>query len=159
MSDNKIKNINQLKRITARLKREGKTIVFTNGCFDLLHYGHIKYLEQAKKLGDILIVAVNSDDSVKKIKGNKRPVVSAVYRLKIIASLASVDYVTLFGQDTPLKIIKFIKPDILVKGADWSKNNIVGADFVRSYGGSVASIKLVKGLSTTNLIKRIARLS
>ena len=157
MIDTKIKNIAQLKRITSRLKFQGKTIVFTNGCFDLLHYGHVKYLQDAKKKGDVLVVGINSDASVKRIKGKKRPVVNERDRLRLIASLESVDYVVLFKEDTPLKIIKFIKPDVLIKGADWNKNNIVGKDSVISYGGRVSTIKFLKGYSTSNLIEQIAK--
>lgn len=157
MIDTKIKNITQLKKIIDRLKSQGKTIVFTNGCFDLLHYGHVKYLQEAKQKGDILVVAINSDASVRKIKGKKRPLVHEKDRLRIIAALESVDYVVLFKENTPLKIIKSLRPDILVKGADWNKNNIVGSDIVLSYGGSVYTIELIKERSTTNLIKKIAK--
>lgn len=154
----KIKNAMDLKKIIFGLKSKGKTIVFTNGCFDLLHYGHIKYLEDAKRYGDILVVAINSDASVRKIKGNKRPIVSQRDRLRIIAALESVDYAVLFNATTPIKLIKSIKPDILVKGADWSKGDIIGSDYVLSYGGKVSTIKLVKGRSTTNLINKIAKI-
>lgn len=153
--ETKIKTIIQLKKIIARLKTRGKTIVFTNGCFDLLHYGHVKYLEDAKKKGDILVVAVNSDTSVKRIKGKKRPLVNGKDRIRIIAGLESVDYVVLFREDTPFKIIKSLKPDILVKGADWAKNSIVGSDAILRWGGRVSTIRLVKGRSTTNLIRKI----
>lgn len=159
MLKDKIKDLKTLAIIINKLKKRGKTIVFTNGCFDLLHYGHVKYLEDAKEQGDILVVAVNSDSSVRKIKGDNRPVVNQKFRLAVLASLESADYVTLFSEATPLKVIKSIKPHVLVKGADWDKQNIVGAGFVRSYGGKVKTLKLVKGLSTTNLIKRIASLS
>lgn len=155
----KIKHLNALKKIIFKLKKKGKKIVFTNGCFDLLHYGHIKYLEDAKRKGDILIVAINSDASVKKIKGNKRPIVNQQDRLSLIAALQSVDYVVLFNEETPLKVIKELRPDILVKGADWDKKQIVGTDFVLSYGGRVSTIRLTKGRSTTNLIKKIAEVS
>lgn len=156
--EQKIKSPKKLRFITEKLKKQGKKIVFTNGCFDILHYGHVKYLEDAKLLGDILIVALNSDSSVKKIKGNKRPVVCENDRLKTIAALESVDYVTLFGEDNPFKIISLLKPNVLVKGADWKKNSIVGSSIVKSYGGIVKTIKLSKGRSTTNLIKKIAGL-
>ena len=155
--EKKIKNLNQLKRITSRLKSQGKTIVFTNGCFDLLHYGHVKYLQEAKQKGDILVVAINSDASVRKIKGKKRPLVSENDRLRIIAALESVDYAILFKENTPLEIIKSLRPDILVKGADWNKNNIAGNDIVLTYGGKVDTIDLIKGRSTTNLIKKIVK--
>ncbi|RKY31879.1 MAG: D-glycero-beta-D-manno-heptose 1-phosphate adenylyltransferase [Candidatus Omnitrophota bacterium] len=152
----KIKTQARLKKIILKLKAKKKKIVFTNGCFDLLHFGHVKYLEEAKSKGDILVVAVNSDSSTMRIKGKKRPLTPQADRLRIIAGLESVDYVTLFNETTPLKVIKKFKPDILIKGADWNKKKIVGNDFVASYGGKVATIKLAKGRSTTNLIKKIA---
>ncbi len=155
--EKKIQNLRKLKNLILCLKAQRKKIVFTNGCFDLLHYGHVKYLQDAKKKGDILVVGINSDISVKRIKGKPRPVVNEKDRLRLVAALESVDYIVLFKEDTPLKIIKFIKPDVLIKGADWNKNNIVGRDFVLSYGGRVSTIKFVKGYSTTNLIKKIAK--
>jgi len=154
----KIKNLNALKKIILRLKEKGKKIVFTNGCFDLLHYGHVKYLEDAKRKGDILVVAINSDTSVRKLKGNKRPIVNQKDRLGLIAALESVDYVVLFNEETPLKAIKELKPDILVKGADWDRKQIVGSGLVLGYGGNVSTIKLIEGRSTTNLIKKIAKI-
>lgn len=153
----KIKSLASLARIVSRLKRQGKSVVFTNGCFDLLHFGHAKYLEDARRKGDILVVGVNSDSSMRKIKGPKRPLVSQNLRIGLLAALESVDYVVLFNEETPLAAIKKLRPDILVKGADWSKNNIVGGEFVRRLGGKVSTVRLVKGLSTTNLIKKIAR--
>ncbi|MDD2679695.1 MAG: D-glycero-beta-D-manno-heptose 1-phosphate adenylyltransferase [Candidatus Omnitrophica bacterium] len=153
----KIKTLNTLKRLVKKLKQQGKKVVFTNGCFDILHYGHAKYLQDARKEGDMLVVGVNSDSSIRKIKGKARPIVDEKNRLKLLAALASIDYLVLFKEPTPLKLIQEIKPDILVKGADWNKNNIVGKDFVLGYGGKVQTVKLVKGLSTTNLIKKIAK--
>ncbi len=153
----KIKTQGALQREINKLKKQGQKIVFTNGCFDLLHYGHAKYLQDAKNKGDILVVAVNSDASVRKIKGRHRPIVDENNRLKLLSALESVDYLTLFKESTPVEVIKKVKPDILIKGADWNKNNIAGRDFVESYGGEVLTIKLVKGLSTTNLIKKIAK--
>jgi rfaE bifunctional protein nucleotidyltransferase chain/domain len=155
--EKKIQDLRKIKKQTSYFKARRKKIVFTNGCFDLLHYGHVKYLQDAKKKGDVLVVGINSDSSAKRIKGKKRPVVNEKDRLRLVAALESVDYVVLFKEDTPLKIIKFIKPDVLVKGADWNKNNIVGKDFVISYGGSVSAIRFVKGYSTSNLIKKIAK--
>ncbi|OQB11361.1 MAG: Bifunctional protein HldE [Candidatus Omnitrophica bacterium ADurb.Bin205] len=149
--------LKRLADIIPKLKKQGKDIVFTNGCFDLLHYGHAKYLEIAKSKGDILIVGVNSDSSVTKIKGDKRPIVGERDRLNLIASLESVDFAVIFNQATPLKLIKEIRPDIIIKGADWAEDEIVGGSFVKSYGGRVLTIKLVKGLSTTNLIKKIVK--
>jgi len=154
----KIKSQDSLKKIIAGLQKKGKKIVFTNGCFDIMHYGHAKYLEDAKKHGDILVVAVNSDASVKKIKGKNRPIVNEKDRLSLIAALESVDYTCKFSEDTPLKLIQLLKPDVLIKGADWNKNNIVGADFVKSLGGKVCTIELAAGRSTTNLIKKIAKI-
>lgn len=153
----KIKTLPALEKEVARLKARGKKIVFTNGCFDILHYGHAKYLQDARDKGDVLIVAVNSDSSVKKIKGKKRPVVNEANRIKLLSALESVGLLTLFRETTPLSVIRKIKPDILVKGADWDKGNIVGGDFVKAYGGKVLTIKLVKGLSTTNIIKKIVK--
>lgn len=153
----KITTLASLKRKIKRLKKEGKKIVFTNGCFDILHYGHVKYLADAKAKGDYLVVALNSDASINKIKGKKRPIVAQADRLRIMASLASVDFVVLFAQKDPLKVIKALSPDILIKGSDWSKKNIVGADFVESYGGKVLTVNLVKGRSTSALIKKIVR--
>ncbi len=122
-----------------------------------MHYGHAKYLEEASNKGDILVVGVNSDASIRRIKGEKRPIVDEKNRLYLVAALGSVDFVVLFEEDTPLDIIKKIRPDILIKGADWKKKGIVGADFIKSYGGRVTTVELVKGLSTTNLIKIIAQ--
>jgi len=153
----KIKPLSSLKKIIAALRKRGKSIVFTNGCFDLLHYGHVKYLEEARAGGDILVVAVNSDASVRKIKGRKRPIVNEGDRLKTVAALESVDYVVLFEEKTPIRVIKTIKPDILVKGADWNRNDIVGGNYISSLGGRAVTIKLVKNRSTTNLIRKIAK--
>jgi rfaE bifunctional protein nucleotidyltransferase chain/domain len=155
--EKKIQSLRKLKKLIPYFKARRQKVVFTNGCFDLLHYGHVKYLQDAKKKGDVLVVGINSDSSAKRIKGKKRPVVNEKDRLRLVAALESVDYVVLFKEDTPLKIIKFIKPDVLVKGADWNKNNIIGKDFMLSYGGRVSTIKFVKGYSTSNLIKKIAK--
>ena len=157
--EDKIKSLKRLSKITAGLRKRGKKVVFTNGCFDILHFGHAKYLQEAAKLGDVLVVAVNSDSSIKSIKGKDRPIVDEKNRMRMIAALESVDFVTLFSQSTPINAIKAIKPSILVKGADWSKGNIVGGDFVTGCGGKVKSVKLVRGLSTTNLINKIAKKS
>lgn len=151
----KIKSLKLLEKELLKLKEEKKKIVFTNGCFDILHFGHAKYLQEAKNKGDILVVGVNSDSSVRKIKGEKRPIVDEKNRLGLLSALESIDYLVLFNEDTPLKVIKALKPDVLIKGADWDKDDIVGSDIVQAYGGKVLTIKLVKGLSTTNLIKKI----
>ena len=154
---NKIKSPRRLKNIILRLKRQGERIAFTNGCFDILHYGHVNYLQRAKGLTDILVVAINYDSSVKRIKGSKRPIISLKDRMMIVAALESVDFVTSFRQDTPLEIIKLLKPDILVKGGDWNKKKIVGKDIVQSYGGSVIILPYIKGQSSSKIIKRIGK--
>ena len=151
----KIISLPSLKRIVKRLKQNGKRIVFTNGCFDILHYGHVKYLQDARGKGDYLVVAVNSDASIKKIKAKNRPVIGQNDRLRTIAALSSVDFVVLFNADNPLGLIKALKPDVLIKGADWSKQKIIGADFVENYGGKVLTVNLVKGRSTSALIEKI----
>lgn len=157
MIEEKIKSISQLKKIVNSLKAKGKRIVFTNGCFDILHFGHVKYLEQAKKKGDILIVAINSDRSIKKIKGKKRPIMPQKQRTRLVAALESVDYVTIFNQSTPLKLIKLLKPQVLVKGADWKTKDIVGGEVVKSYQGKVVTVACIGKLSSSNLIKKIAQ--
>ncbi len=158
LSRAKIKKADELKKIISCLKAKGKKIVFTNGCFDLLHYGLVKYLEEAKSKGDILVVGINSDASVKRIKEKNRPIVNEGDRLRVIAALESVDYVVLFKEDTPLEVIKLLQPDILIKGADWKKKDIVGKDFVLSHDGRVSTVNLVKGRSTTGLIKKISKI-
>lgn len=155
MLKDKIKKLADLKKIASTLKKRGKKIVFTNGCFDLLHYGHVKYLEDAKNKGDVLVVAINSDASVRKIKGPKRPLASESDRARVIASLQSVDYVTVFADETPLEVIEALRPDVLIKGADWKNKEIVGSCVVLRDGGNISTIKLEKGRSTTNLIKKI----
>ena len=153
----KIQNLKSLRRIVKKLKKAGKKIAFTNGCFDLLHIGHIRYLKAAKKICDILIVAINSDASVKKIKGKNRPLTKLNQRMEIIASLDSVDLVTSFNQITPYKLIKIIKPDILVKGGDWKSNRIVGRDIVKSYGGKAVNVLYDNRVSTSKIIEKIAK--
>jgi rfaE bifunctional protein nucleotidyltransferase chain/domain len=159
MFELKLKSRTELVKIISALKKRGKKVVFTNGCFDILHYGHAKYLEAAKAKGDILVVAVNSDSSVRKLKGKGRPVVPQNFRAKMLGALESVDFVVIFSEATPLEIIKSLKPDALVKGGDWKEKDIVGADFIRSRKGKVFSIKFIKGFSTTNIIKKIAETS
>jgi len=158
MTEHKIKTLRQLKKTIPSLKRQKKKIVFTNGCFDILHYGHLKYLEAAKKLGDILIVAVNSDSSVKRIKGKKRPLNNETARMALIAGFECVDYCLLFRENTPHCLIKELKPDVLAKGGDWSKEDIVGYEFVEDRGGEVITINFVRGYSTTELIKKIIKI-
>ena len=159
MIKKKFFSVNGLAKKAADFKKQGKIVVFTNGCFDLLHVGHARYLEAAKKLGDVLIVALNSDNSVKSLKGKKRPIISEKERSEVIAALESVDYVTIFKDLTPLNVIKKIKPDVLVKGADWENGNIVGSDFVIARGGKVKRAKFTPGCSTTELIKKIVKKS
>lgn len=136
-------------------QRKNKKIVFTNGCFDILHVGHLRYLMSAKKLGDILVIGLNSDASVKRVKGPTRPVCSQAERTEMLLGLKAVDYVFLFEEDTPLNLIQKIKPDILCKGGDWKKEQIVGSDFVESYGGEVLSLNFEDGHSTTGIIEKI----
>ncbi|MDD5504532.1 MAG: D-glycero-beta-D-manno-heptose 1-phosphate adenylyltransferase [Candidatus Omnitrophica bacterium] len=155
MSDAKIKSAESLKAIIRRLKLQGKKTAFTNGCFDILHYGHIKYLEEAKKNADILIVAVNDDGSVTRLKGLERPICPLKERMGVLAGLSSVDFVTSFSQDTPCDIIKYLRPDIILKGADYKIKEIAGAGFVKSYGGKVQRIRYLKGCSASGIIKRI----
>lgn len=152
---NKLKSLKEIKKISAKLKKQGKKIVFTNGCFDILHYGHIKYLEKCKKLGNFLIVGLNSDSSIKKIKGKGRPVTGQKARAAVLSALESVDFVTLFGDKTPEKLIKTVRPHILAKGGDWRAEDIAGAGFVKSGGGRVVTIPFIEGYSTTRVIKRI----
>jgi len=154
---NKILSRNDLRERVAQLKGEGKRIVFTNGCFDILHIGHVRYLEEAKGLGDILVLALNSDASVRSIKGPLRPVVPQDERAYIMASLEVVDYVTIFDEETPLTLIEEIAPDILVKGGDWPLEAIVGRDIVTALGGDVLSIPMLPGYSTTGIIERICK--
>lgn len=135
--------------------RNQKRIVFTNGCFDLLHVGHVRYLQEARALGDYLFVGLNSDSSVKAIKGPTRPVQTQEDRAEILLALKSVDAVSLFSEETPLELLKLVKPQFLVKGADWDINKIVGKDFVESYGGQVKQITFVPGRSTSNIISKL----
>ncbi len=153
--DKKIKSLNSILRIVSRLRSQGKIIGFTNGCFDILHPGHIDYLERAKKYVDVLIVGLNSDSSVRKIKGNTRPFNNQQDRAKVISSLQAVDYVVIFDTPTPYEIISQIKPDYLFKGGDWKKDKVVGKNFVESYGGKVRILPYLKGYSTTGIAKKI----
>ena len=150
-----IKNINELAEIRKKLKLQNKKVVFTNGVFDILHAGHVDYITKAKSKGDILIVAVNSDSSVKKIKGELRPIIPQNERAFIISSLKPVDYVVIFDEETPYEVIKKIIPDVLVKGADWSVKDIVGSDIVETTGGKVETIEFLNDHSTTNIIKTV----
>lgn len=145
-----------LPALLKKLKKQRQRVVFTNGVFDLIHRGHIDYLHKARSFGDILIVGLNSDASVRRLKGNKRPFQKQADRAAIVVSLKPVDYVVFFGEDTPLRLIEAIRPDILVKGADYKVSEIVGARFVKSYGGKVRRVRLSAGRSSSNLIKRLS---
>jgi len=140
-----------------RIKIEGKRVVFTNGCFDILHRGHVEYLRKAKALGDVLVVGVNTDSSVRRIKGADRPVIDESDRAFVLAALASVDYVCLFNEDTPYELIRALVPDILVKGADWAIEKVVGRDIVEAAGGSVQTIEFLPDRSTTGILERIRK--
>lgn len=145
----------ELREIRAGLRDEGKKVVFTNGCFDILHAGHVDYLTKAKAAGDVLIVGLNSDNSVRTIKGNKRPIVPAEERAFILSGLKAVDYVVFFEEPTPFEIISHLIPDILIKGGDWAIDKIVGRDVVEANGGEVKTIAFVNDSSTTDIIARI----
>jgi len=153
----KVQSRDQIKATAARAKTQGKKIVFTNGCFDLLHVGHLRVLREAKKLGDILIVGLNSDRSVNDIKGPERPIVSEAERAELIGALEMVDYVTLFDEPDPIPLLREIKPDVLVKGGDWGESGVVGRELVEGWGGKVAVVPFLEGHSTTNIIEKIER--
>ena len=142
-------------RAAARARRRGERLVFTNGCSDLLHVGHVRSLEQARGLGDRLVVAVNSDASVRRLKGRGRPIVPARERAEVLAALACVDWVVIFPEDTPLTLIRALRPDVLAKGGDWALDRIVGREDVRSWGGRVRRLREVPGVRTTGIVERI----
>ena len=150
-----IKSRAEIKKIRAELKDLNKKVVFTNGCFDLIHSGHVDYLVKAKEMGDVLILALNTDESISRIKGKNRPILKQDERAFIVSNLKPVDYVTFFDEDTPAEIINDLIPDILVKGADWAIDKIVGRDVVESNGGEVKTIQFVNDQSTSNIIKII----
>ncbi len=154
-SDAKIKNPDALAAIIAAEKGRGKRIVFTNGCFDLLHAGHVKYLQKARGLGDLLVLGLNSDASVRRLKGEKRPLIAEEERAHLLAALNCIDYVVLFDEDTPLALITQLKPDILVKGGDYTPDAVVGKEVVEAYGGRVELVAFVDGKSSTNIIERV----
>jgi len=154
----KVKTVRQLRPILARLRRRGERIVFTNGCFDLLHIGHLRYLQRARRHGDRLVVAINSDRSVREIKGPPRPLLPQAERAELLAALSCVDYVTIFNEPDPLAVIAALKPDVLIKGSDWGHNKIIGREVVERRGGRVRRVPLVKGVSTTRLIEKILKL-
>jgi len=145
----------ELAREIESLRRRGQRCVFTNGCFDILHRGHVRYLQQARSLGDRLAVGLNTDGSVRRLKGDDRPIQPEDHRAEILAALGCVDFVTMFDQDTPLELIERIVPDILVKGGDWPVDRIVGREVVERAGGKVLSVPYVEGVSTSELLRRI----
>lgn len=151
----KLKSIDELAEIAAQARKNGKTVVFTNGCFDLLHRGHVHVLRQAKAAGDLLIVALNSDRSVKAIKGSSRPILPESDRIELISAMEMVDYVIIFDEPDPYRVIAAIKPNVLAKGGDWSTEKIVGADIVEQAGGRVIVIPYLRGFSTSEIIERI----
>jgi len=153
----KIKERKELGRIVEGLKAKGKRIVFTNGCFDLLHVGHVRYLEQAKTLGDILIVGINGDHSVRGLKGPLRPILPVEDRAEILSGLGCIDYITVFDEPTPLELITLLQPHVLVKGGDWTKDEVVGREVVEGLGGKVVLVPFVEGPSTSNLIEAILK--
>jgi rfaE bifunctional protein nucleotidyltransferase chain/domain len=151
----KIKTVKELRPLLDILRATGRKIVFTNGCFDLIHTGHTRYLAKAKSFGDLLIVAVNSDASVRGIKGNKRPINTEGERMETLAALENVDYVVLFNEPDPHRIIAELQPDVLVKGGDWPIEKIIGRDIVEARGGKVVSVGYIEGASTTGIIEKI----
>jgi rfaE bifunctional protein nucleotidyltransferase chain/domain len=153
----KIRTLEETGRKCDSLKKSGKRIVFTNGCFDILHTGHVRYLAAARDLGDFLIVALNSDDSVRTIKGSKRPIFPKQMRAELLAALECVDCVVIFDEANPLRVIQYLIPHVLVKGGDWQEDRIIGADVVKGAGGEVKRIPFVEGYSTTDIIEEIVR--
>jgi rfaE bifunctional protein nucleotidyltransferase chain/domain len=151
----KIRELPDAKKEVERLRSKNKKIVFTNGCFDILHIGHARYLYAAREMGDFLIVAMNSDRSVKAIKGSDRPIMNQSERSEMLASLECVDMVIIFDEDSPMEVIRHLMPDILVKGGDWKEEDIIGADVVRAAGGQIRTIPYIRGYSTSGIIKRI----
>jgi D-beta-D-heptose 7-phosphate kinase/D-beta-D-heptose 1-phosphate adenosyltransferase len=152
---NKILERNTLKDKLEELRKKGKKIAFTNGCFDILHVGHVRYLREAKKTADVLVLALNSDSSVRSLKGKERPLVPEKERAEIIAALEFIDFVTIFPESTPLELINYLKPDILIKGGDWAEKDVVGRKEIKEWGGRVAIIPEVEGKSTTNIVEKI----
>ncbi|MDR3134952.1 MAG: D-glycero-beta-D-manno-heptose 1-phosphate adenylyltransferase [Deltaproteobacteria bacterium] len=153
----KIMSLAQAVKTSEKLAKASKQVVFTNGCFDLLHPGHLRYLDQARGLGDFLMVGLNSDSSIRKIKGPNRPVRNQAERAEMLAGLGMVDGIVIFDEETPLNVIKALKPRLLVKGGDWGISEIVGSEVVLGSGGEVRSLTLEKGFSTTSLIERVAK--
>jgi D-beta-D-heptose 7-phosphate kinase/D-beta-D-heptose 1-phosphate adenosyltransferase len=155
---NKILERNALKDKLEELRTKGKKIAFTNGCFDILHVGHVRYLREAKKTADVLVLALNSDSSVRSLKGEEKPLIPENERAEILAALEFIDFVTIFEELTPLELINYLKPDILIKGGDWPEEKVVGREEVKKWGGRVAIIPEVEGKSTTNIVEKIKKL-
>jgi len=153
--ESKITNLPELPNLISNWKSKGQKIVFTNGCFDILHYGHICYLSKAKDMGDMMIIGLNSDASVRRLKGQSRPINGQKERATLLASLSFVDAIVIFEEDTPENLIKSIRPDILVKGGDYTYETIVGAKFVSTYGGTVTTIPIVENFSSTSIINKL----
>jgi len=151
----KIVSRTSLKQVLKKLRAARKRIVFTNGCFDLIHVGHVRYIKKARQMGDVLILALNSDRSVRQLKGAGRPITSQNDRAEILSALEPVDYVVIFDELMPLELIRQIRPDVLVKGSDYKTSQIVGGDFVQSQGGKVKTVPMVKNRSTKNLVKTV----
>ena len=151
----KVVTLDTLVARLAPIRKSGRKIVFTNGCFDILHVGHVRYLAAARSAGDVLVIGLNSDISVQKIKGPKRPIIDQAQRAEVLASLGFVDFVVLFEEPEPLRLIEVVKPNTLVKGEDWGEDKIIGADFVKSIGGRVVRIKFTDQTSTSGIIARI----
>jgi rfaE bifunctional protein nucleotidyltransferase chain/domain len=151
----KLKRLDELKSIISEARSGGKKVVFTNGCFDILHRGHVHLLRESKALGDLLIVALNTDSSVKAIKGSNRPLLPQVDRAELIGAMEMVDYVVLFDEADPYWVIEALRPDVLVKGGDWSPDKIIGSDIMQKTGGKVVLVPYLKGFSTTEIIERI----
>ncbi|HNZ64385.1 MAG TPA: D-glycero-beta-D-manno-heptose 1-phosphate adenylyltransferase [Smithella sp.] len=152
---NKILDRGALREKLEDLRKTGKKIAFTNGCFDILHVGHVRYLREARKTGDVLVLALNSDSSVRSIKGERRPLVPEMERAEVLAALEFIDFVTIFDELTPLELIQYLKPDVLIKGGDWPEEKVVGRDEIKKWGGKVVIIPEVMGKSTTNVVEKI----
>jgi len=155
---NKLLERNALKDKLEELRKKGKKIAFTNGCFDILHVGHVRYLREAKKSADVLVLALNSDASVRSIKGEKKPLVPEKERAEILAALEFIDFVIIFPELTPLELINYLKPDILIKGGDWPEEKVVGREEIKKWGGRMKIIPEIKGKSTTNIVEKIKKL-
>ena len=154
---NKIRSLGELALVRRKLRREGQTVVFTNGCFDLLHGGHIRLFREAKRRGDVLVVALNTDASVRKLKGPSRPIFPLKERLEVLSAVADIDYLTWFAENTPRKIIAALLPDVLIKGGDWTPDEVVGRAEIEAAGGRVVIVPYFKGHSSTSIIDRIIR--